>query len=214
MIGKKFGYLTVIDKLPTNVVDTGRSKNWTKMMLCRCDCGVEIHVSFNHIRSGNTKSCGCYKKVATGDRKRTHGLSRSVEYSTWCKMKDRCYNMGIKDYKWYGAVGITVCKRWLISFENFLKDMGKRPSDKHSIERRNSKKNYTPINCYWGTTKEQSRNQSRTIRVKYNGEKIPLITLCERLNRPTSLVRSRLRAGWDLQSALHLPIQKRNLKKN
>lgn len=84
-----------------------------------------------------------------------------VEYKTYYNIKSRCYNENLKDYKYYGGKGIVMCDRWLESFENFLKDMGKRPSDNHSIERIDLNKNYGPNNCIWIENKFQHRNQSK-----------------------------------------------------
>ena len=48
----------------------------------------------------------------------------SSEYDSWRCMKNRCYNPDSDSYKYYGALGVTVCRRWRNSFTNFLKDMG------------------------------------------------------------------------------------------
>lgn len=97
-------------------------------------------------------------------------------YRCWKHMRQRCFNPRSKDFKHYGGRGISVCKRWA-RFENFLKDMGPRPSLHHSIERRDNGKDYRPSNCYWATRKEQGRN---TRSVKLNLEKVAEIrSLCE-----------------------------------
>lgn len=78
-------------------------------------------------------------------------------YSSWIAMKWRCKN---KKAKYHGAVGVKICKRWLNSFENFIKDMGPKPSPSHSIDRYpNPYGDYKPSNCRWATAKEQRRNQ-------------------------------------------------------
>lgn len=91
-----------------------------------------------------------------------HGGTKSVEYNTWAQMKARCYNSKSHNYINYGARGITVCDRWKNSFGAFLKDMGPRPSPKHSIDRINNNGNYEPNNCRWATNSEQVRNQRNT----------------------------------------------------
>ncbi len=53
--GNTYGYLTVIERAPNN-------KEGRAMWKCRCKCGNEIIVLGKHLRSGNTKSCGCYQK--------------------------------------------------------------------------------------------------------------------------------------------------------
>lgn len=50
--GKRFGYLTVL-------FDTGERNNGSIIWMCKCDCGNQIKVRANNLRSGNTISCGC-----------------------------------------------------------------------------------------------------------------------------------------------------------
>ena len=76
-------------------------------------------------------------------------------------MKYRCSNPRAKDYPDYGGRGIKVCERWLNSFENFLADLGPRPTPQHSIERLDNDGNYEPGNCVWATKQEQNRNRRK-----------------------------------------------------
>jgi hypothetical protein len=90
-----------------------------------------------------------------------HGGTRSREFNTWKGMQRRCYLQSAAGFKNYGGRGIAVCDRWLHSFENFLADMGCKPSPKHSIDRINNDGNYEPGNCRWATAKEQRQNRRR-----------------------------------------------------
>ena len=134
-------------------------------------------------------------------------MSRTKLYNTWQKILSRCLNQNDKVYKNYGGRGIKVCDRWADSFENFLKDMGKKPSAKHSIERIDNNGDYSPENCRWATPKEQTWNRRNTIYVDYNGKKIALPELAHQFNMKTSIVYKRLKRGWDLKTALTAPVR-------
>lgn len=128
----------------------------------------------------------------------------SREYTTWRHMRERCLDPYCKNYDNYGGRGITICERWLNQedgFNQFYKDMGPRPSDKHSIDRIDVNGNYEPNNCRWATNIEQQRNKRNTIRVN---EGKPLIDLCEELDVDYQSIRHRTqRLGWDFEKAAY-----------
>lgn len=88
-------------------------------------------------------------------------LKYPFEYISYTSMKSRCYYPRSVGYKWYGAMGVTVCDRWRTSFANFIQDMGPRPTRKHSIDRIDPCGNYEPSNCRWATSEVQASNKRR-----------------------------------------------------
>jgi len=81
---------------------------------------------------------------------------------SWHNMKARCRaaDKGLhKDAKTYKNIYFE--ERWLV-FENFLEDMGERPSKEYTLDRLNNRKWYSKENCKWSTRKEQSKNRSVT----------------------------------------------------
>lgn len=186
--GQKFGKLTVIEPL---ILINGRFY-WR----CRCDCGNIWDAIGPCLINGQTTSCGCSKRTRMSNMTTTHGLSKSTEYRIWAKMKERCYNEKNDNYHHYGGRGIRVCDRWLNSFENFLTDVGKRPSMKHSLDRYPDKNgNYEPTNFRWATKKEQNNNRRGNIVFAHNGLSLTMSQWSDKLNISVSLIRYRISIG-------------------
>jgi hypothetical protein len=98
------------------------------------------------------------------------GYKRTSEYGVWTGMIQRCSNPESAHYERYGGRGIEVCLRWRNSFENFLADMGIRPSPNHQIDRRNNDGHYEPTNCRWTTPSLNCANRStRRSRTGFKG---------------------------------------------
>lgn len=138
--------------------------NKSRYVFCCCDCGKEKFIHISNLISGKSKSCkSCGHIGKCNNLKHDESVwgKRSFEYVSWCSMKDRCHNKNSKDYWYYGGRGIRVCERWKTSFENFLLDMGRKPTKFHTLDRKNNDKGYEPGNCRWATYSEQRCNQRR-----------------------------------------------------
>ncbi len=116
-------------------------------------------------KAGKSMGMGAIRpsRETIGETRLKHGHNSkagpSPTYRSWFNMLTRCRNPNVKAYLRYGACGITVCDRWQ-TFENFLSDMGERPSLEHSIDRYpNGLGSYEPGNCRWATRSAQCRNR-------------------------------------------------------
>lgn len=189
-----------------------RDKWGANYWLFECDCGNETVTRPDWARLGRVVSCGCYRAELNAERltklAATHGHTRngklSSEYNSWRNMRDRCTDPNNATYKSHGARGITVCARW-DSFENFLADMGPKPTPKHTIGREKNDKNYEPDNCSWETHKQQARNKTNTRLIEYQGRIMSLAEACELAGQPRTRVNARLRLGWTIERALTQP---------
>ncbi|MGV8131606.1 MAG: hypothetical protein ACP5N7_05910 [Candidatus Pacearchaeota archaeon] len=195
--GDKFGKLTAIRFIK-------RDRNYHYFWEMKCDCGNKSIVRRSDLKK--TKSCGCM----VGINLKTHGLGHTRINNIWSGILTRVRNGNTIYTRYYKAKGISISKSWL-KFENFYKDMGesykihcKKYGIKNtSIDRIDSNKGYSKINCKWSTPIEQNRNKSNNI--KYNGE-----TATEASYRLTNghnpwLIFSRIKNGWKLKDAFTIP---------
>lgn len=197
--GQRFSKLVVIELAKSN-----NSAYW----LCDCDCGKKTTVKASSLRNGHTKSCGCNIAIAakTGQSPLTHGGSKTSTYVVWRCMKSRCYNKNTNNYNRYGGKGITVCDRWLHSFENFLADMGERPY-RYTLDRVDTNKSYCKENCRWANYQQQANNKNNNRLVEVMGETLTLADAVRKYAVVSySIVHHRLSVfGWDLKSSLFTP---------
>lgn len=198
LCGSRFGSMTVVHLLQEKPV-----KNYDKFAFCRCDCGNTKYIRLRHLRSGAVLSCGCHRE----NLRKTHGGSYTNEYKIWQGMLIRCRNPRFVQYQDYGGRGIRVCERWL-SFENFLADLGKRPSKQHSIERIDNDGNYEPANCKWATKLEQSANSRRNRFITAFNRTQHLRAWAREFDIDPKTLQSRIDSGIKPELALTAPIFK------
>lgn len=206
LIGMTFGRLTVLEDLPGGT----RSRRYVR---CSCACGSEAVVSVGKLRSGETRSCGCLRREVGRSRRLRHGESRAVgitpEYRAWCNMNNRCYNERNPVFADYGGRGIRVCSRWRASYASFLSDVGRRPSMRHTLGRKDNDGNYEPGNVEWQTWTEQQRNRRGNRLVEIDGERLTIAEWSERSGVDAGTIAYRLRSGRTARCAVFSPVERR-----
>lgn len=192
LTGQRFGLLVAVRRIG------GPDSQWE----CACDCGGLAVVQRTHLRSGNTKSCGCM-----GRPNRRHGMWRTKIYAVWRSMRGRCKNPRAKSYANYGGRGIKVCDRWE-SFDNFYADVGQAPFQGASLDRINNDGDYEPGNVRWATKKQQQDNRRDTHRVPTAEGVATLTQLAERSGINKNTLRHRLAVGMSAEEAISAPVRK------
>lgn len=205
LTGRRFGRLVAVERISMarGVWADGVRRQTPTVWRCVCDCGSVVDVGYPSLATGSTSSCGCLRAEGT---RTTHGKSRTAEHRAWLKMRGRCADTLNKDYADYGGRGISVDPEWAESFEAFYRDMGDKPSRRHSLERSDVDGNYEKANCVWATPIEQANNKRATVRYDWHGESLTLPELCRRYDKHSKVVRKRVRCqGWSLERALMTP---------
>lgn len=180
LTGQRFGRLVAVEYL-------GGSR-WN----CKCDCGNYHTVVAYSLKSGNTKSCGCYNIEVAIKSNTTHGQRKTKLYGVWCAIKRRCYKANDKRYYVYGERGIRVCSEWLNDYQTFCDwAMSNGYAYGLTIDRIDNNGNYEPNNCRWVTPQQQQRNKRNNHIIEYNGEKMLAVEFAEKyhINYSTLLTR-------------------------
>lgn len=188
MKGMRYGRIVAIQ-------ECGKASSGDLKWLFECDCGNEFIANGYYARSGKVISCPKCSSERVKQASVKHGKSNSPEFSTWTDIQTRCYNKNSSAYKDYGGRGIVVCGRWLESFDNFLSDMGEKPSKLHSIDRINNNGNYEPNNCRWATIETQANNKRNNRKLTINGVTKNMSEWAKECNISSTAILLRLRKG-------------------
>lgn len=188
--------------------EVGRDHHANVVWQCRCDCGQLTTAITNKLVRGRKRSCGCKQLEYIGESCSTHGETRggrpSSEFSIWQGMLARCSNPDHARWHRYGGRGIKVCDRWL-TFSNFLSDMGRRPSLRHSLDRKDNNGNYDPENCRWATRAEQNANMCTNVRLALDGRDLTVSEWSRETGIGVATLSQRIRHGWSAEAALTTP---------
>ncbi len=198
MIGDTFNLWTVIGASEMR----GKHRWWP----CACKCGTKRAVRQDRLLSDQTKSCGClWSEQHTRHGHASSKTGRSPEYRSWQAMLTRCRNSSHKHFIHYGGRGIRVCARWFV-FENFLTDMGRKPTPKHTIERQDKNGNYCPENCCWVTQRDQTRNTRQNNNITAFGVTRCITDWALATGINVGTLENRFRKGWSAVRILTTPV--------
>jgi hypothetical protein len=189
LTGQRYGRLVAVRR----VQSLAGHARW----LWRCDCGGERIALATNVKTGDTTSCGC----ANLERITTHGEAGTRTYRAWLGMKARAKGSGTWNKKYYQDRGITVCARWVKSFQSFFADMGECPAGQ-TLERIDNEGGYEPGNCKWATQSEQMANTRRTRRVIVDGVEMCLLHACKKLGVRYRTAMRRISRGMTPQEAM------------
>lgn len=157
ILGNVYSRLTVISKEPAF-----KNKTYWK---CLCECGALCIVAGSGLISGNTKSCGCYKRDRIKQVITKHGMSNTSEYNSWYDMKRRCLDPKNDHYQDYAGRGISVHEDFVTSFSKWYEEIGEKPNDSQrwSVGRIDNNDWYTYGNIRWELDATQARNHSKQV---------------------------------------------------
>lgn len=208
LTGQTYGRLTVIREVEPKIYPCGDKKSrW----LCKCTCGNTKVVCGADLRSGDTKSCGCWEHESKTTRSRTHGGTGSVLYRRWVAMRKRCNNPHNREYDRYGGRGIKVCDEWqdYAVFKEWALSHGYSPE--LSLDRIDVNGNYCPENCRFVDMTTRARNRTNNIFVEYHGKRYTLPELVELTGIHYSTLYQRVKRGFSIEDIVGVGKQRLSL---
>lgn len=185
--GKRFGRLVVECRVPGGA--------W----LCRCDCGLTSIAITGNLKRKNSRSCGCAWKEAIT----THGLTDTLEYRTWKAMHHRCRSIKPHLFPHYAGRGIKVCDEWS-DFTVFLRDMGKRPSRRHQLDREDNDAGYSKDNCRWALPQKNLNNKRNNHYINFEGRRQTIAEWALERGINYRTLNNRINRGWPIARAMEI----------
>lgn len=193
--GQRFGRLRVVRRVPMPAHVQRRPIAFWEV---QCDCGAPAFVTRSDaLRSGRASSCGCSRS----DSQTIHGRARAPIYRVWQQMIQRCHNPRDAWFFNYGARGLTVCDRWRESFENFLADVGERPSGA-TLDRIDNDRGYEPGNVRWASRTDQMNNTRANRLIEHAGRRMTISQWSRELGIPKSTIQGRAARGLPVHEVL------------
>lgn len=207
LTGQRFGRLVVVSRAEN-------TKRGQARWVCQCDCGNITEVKGGALRSGATKSCGCYQRDRTAQSCITHGGTKSRLYLVWAGMKQRCLNINNSRYAAYGGRGIRICDEWENDFAMFRDWAFANGYDENApfgactLDRINNDGDYEPSNCRWIEQKEQARNQRTNVNIGFCEKTQTVTQWAEERGIKTGTLAYRIRKGWEPERALTTTVER------
>ena len=197
LTGQIFGRLTVLGF--GGIWNTGklRKAQW----VCRCECGTYMVTVGARLVNGRARSCGCRQRI--GKHRETANGHTTPEMRAYVGARRRCTKPSDRAYKDYGGRGIEFRFN---SVEEFIKCVGRRPSDQHSLDRIDVNGHYEAGNLRWATWNEQGRNKRNTRHITIDGVTKSATEWAEINGLSKSAGYARLRQGYCVECAFTIPV--------
>lgn len=177
--------------------------DWKALFECPY-CGSEFEAYVSNIISGRQRSCGCAKGRLSVAAKGTHGASKTRLYRIWAHIKERCNNPNCKEYKWYGARGITYEFENFEAFRDYAFEHGY--SDDLTCERIDVDGNYAPGNITFIPLQLQARNTRSNVMITYKGLTLCAAEWAEIMGVNQNTITKRIRSGWSDERTIETPV--------
>lgn len=201
LTNKQFGRLTVLGY--AGKYRKSRSSAWW----CECECGTIAKIWSGSLQSQKAQSCGCLQRERTSIANRKHGEAhlahKTVEYTAYVNAKERCTNPNDNRFRSYGERGI----RFLFtSYEEFLQDVGRKPTPKHSLNRIDNDGHYEVGNVEWALPKPQARNTRSNHIITIQNTSHCVAEWAELINKHPDFIHTRLSRKWCDNCAIMNPV--------